>query len=63
MYMPTYEVVHNWRGQVNKSGRYKIHIRATVNRRSIYPEVKIPMKVSKREDLIPVKARLRSVHV
>ncbi|OMP80153.1 phage integrase SAM-like domain-containing protein [[Flexibacter] sp. ATCC 35208] len=46
MHIPTYTPVHNWRKKNYKKGRYKVHIRATINRITKYLEVKIPFKVS-----------------
>ncbi len=45
MKIPTVAVVLNYRNQKFKSGMYPIHLRITLNRKSIYLPIQIPQKI------------------
>lgn len=49
MNLPNYTPLWNWRGRTNKLGRYPICIRITLDRKTQYHTIKVPMTVRKDE--------------
>jgi dimeric dUTPase (all-alpha-NTP-PPase superfamily) len=47
MSLPTTSVVHNWRKIPNKSGKYPVHLRITIDRIHKYDPIELPAKISK----------------
>jgi hypothetical protein len=47
MNLATISVVHNLRRLSNKSGKYPVHIRITINRARKYQPVELPEKIFK----------------
>jgi hypothetical protein len=49
MNLPTLSVVHNRRRLSNKSGKYPVHIRITIDRASKYHPIDLPEKITKEQ--------------